>query len=156
MLVPQAFLAALCLGVGLFPGAVLGTLGTVLASLPGLQPAAGVPPVLSIDVGPANFDRVAPAALGLTIAAGLLGAATVATARRARRVPTWGCGGQLGPANEYTGAAFSKTDADGSLVVDDQYGRSCRRAVRSGRPAARSLPALAAPSKGERSTSRRC
>ncbi|MBK5256192.1 MAG: hydrogenase 4 subunit B [Vicinamibacteria bacterium] len=40
MLAPQAFLAALCVGLGLFPGAVLGALGGVLAWLPGLQPAA--------------------------------------------------------------------------------------------------------------------
>jgi hydrogenase-4 component B len=108
MLVPQAWLAALCLGVGLFPGAVLATLGTVLGSLPGLQPASGVAAgALSMDVGPANFDRVAPAALGLTLAAGVVGATMVA-ARRVRSVPTWGCGGELGPANEYTATAFSK------------------------------------------------
>ncbi len=42
MLVPQAFLAALCVGLGLFPGVVLRALGGVMASLPGL-PAAGGP-----------------------------------------------------------------------------------------------------------------
>jgi hydrogenase-4 component B len=109
MLVPQAWLAALCLAVGLFPGAVHGALGAVLVSLPGLRLTGGAPPVaLAMDVGPASFGYVAPAALGLTLAAGLAGAAMVAKAWRVRRVPTWGCGGELGPANEYTGTAFSK------------------------------------------------
>ena len=40
MLVPQASLAVVCIGLGLFPGVVLSALSGVLASLPGLQPAA--------------------------------------------------------------------------------------------------------------------
>jgi hydrogenase-4 component B len=42
MLVPQASLAVLCFGLGLFPGVVLSALSSVLASLPGLQPAASI------------------------------------------------------------------------------------------------------------------
>ena len=42
MLVPQAFLAAMCIALGLFPGVVLRALGGVMASLPGLQPRGDV------------------------------------------------------------------------------------------------------------------
>ena len=45
MLVPQACLAALCVGLGVFPGVVLGTLSGVSASLPGM------PPTVELDVG---------------------------------------------------------------------------------------------------------
>jgi hydrogenase-4 component B len=40
MLAPQAWLAACCIGLGLFPGFVLRVLETVMVSLPGLQPPA--------------------------------------------------------------------------------------------------------------------
>jgi hydrogenase-4 component B len=109
MLAPQGWLAALCVGVGLFPGAVLGTIGAVVDSLPGLRlPRGASPDIFSMAPGPAGFDHVTPLALGLTLAAGLLGAATFAAAKAARRVPTWGCGGELGPVTQYTGTAFSK------------------------------------------------
>ena len=42
MLVPLGFLAALCVGLGLFPGFVLRALEGVTASLPGLQPPAAM------------------------------------------------------------------------------------------------------------------
>lgn len=109
MLVPQGLLAALCIGVGLFPGAVLRTIGTVMVSLPGLRLPRDAPQAtFTMAPGPAGFDHVVPLALGLTLMAGLLGAALLAAARAARRVPTWGCGGELGAATEYTGTAFSK------------------------------------------------
>jgi hydrogenase-4 component B len=111
MLVPQAFLAALCIGLGLFPGLVLEALDSVMASLPGLEHRTDMSQGgLGMASGLASFDHVAPVMLG----AALLGALAVArllTARRwarARRVPTWGCGGELGPATEYTATAFSK------------------------------------------------
>jgi hydrogenase-4 component B len=112
MLVPQGLLAALCLGVGLFPGAVLRTIGTVMVSLPGLRLFRGAPQAaLTMAPGPAGFDHVAPMALSLALVAGVLGAAVLAAASMraaSRRVPTWGCGGELGATTEYTGAAFSK------------------------------------------------
>jgi hydrogenase-4 component B len=37
-----------------------------------------------------------------------LGALLAAGHRAVRRVPTWGCGGTLGPHTEYTATAFSK------------------------------------------------
>jgi hydrogenase-4 component B len=59
--------------------------------------------------GLASFDHVIPLTLGMALLTawaftGLL------TARRAavRRVPTWGCGGQLTARTEYTATAFSK------------------------------------------------
>jgi hydrogenase-4 component B len=59
---------------------------------------------------PISFDHVAP----VMLAGALLAASGVAVAlarRRGvalRRVPTWGCGGQLTAATEYTATAFSK------------------------------------------------
>lgn len=111
MLAPQAVLAALCIGLGLFPGAVLRTLSGVLASLPGLQSAASIgwgSAGMTSPVG--SFDHVVPAMFGIA----LLGAVAVAgmlaarTGLAIRRVPTWGCGGELSARTEYTPTAFSK------------------------------------------------
>ena len=111
MVVPQAALAALCVALGLFPGVVLRALGGVMASLPGLDPPGNVASSgLAMTPGLGAFDHVVPALLGvallgaLAIAAGL----TMRTRTVARRVPTWGCGGQLTAKTEYTAAAFSK------------------------------------------------
>ena len=114
MLVPQAFLAALCVGLGLFPGLVLRAIGGVMASLPGLQARADMTrSALGMASGSSaidSFDHVVPTMLG----AALLGGVTIAgllTRRRgvvARRVPTWGCGGELTARTEYTATAFSK------------------------------------------------
>jgi hydrogenase-4 component B len=123
MLVPQAFLAALCLGLGLFPGVVLGALSGVMRSLPGLQPregvvrgALGAMSVASIPSrasGPSSFDsfdHLVPAMLGAALLAGAIAAGFLTMRRgvRARRVPTWGCGGELTARTEYTATAFSK------------------------------------------------
>ncbi len=117
MLVPQAFLAVLCVGLGLFPGLILRALVGVMRSLPGLHPEAemargalGMASIASGASTTASFDHVVPAMLGLAL---LTGVAVVAlqTARRgvaARRVPTWGCGGELTARTEYTATAFSK------------------------------------------------
>ena len=110
MLVPQAYLAALCLALGIFPGAVLRVLDTVLASLPGVgrQPdvARGS---LAMTSGQGAFDQVVPLALAVVIG-GAVAAAVLMTRSRAavRRVPTWGCGGELSARTEYTATAFSK------------------------------------------------
>jgi hydrogenase-4 component B len=100
----------LCVALGLFPGAVLRVLGGVLTSLPGLRP----PPDLirgafGMASGGGSFDSVVPIGLG----AALLGGVAVTTlltmrAAAARRVPTWGCGGELTARTEYTATAFSK------------------------------------------------
>ena len=113
MLAPQVFLAALCLALGVFPGVVLSTLGTVTSSLPGLpssQSLAAGP--LGMGTGPGPFATVIPAVLGLTVL-GAIGVGFVVTmlmrvSRVIRRAPTWGCGGVLNPDTEYTGTAFSK------------------------------------------------
>jgi hydrogenase-4 component B len=111
MLAPQALLAALCLGLGVFPGAVLHVLDGVLGSLPGLQPAATLawgPVGMTSPV--AEFDHVVPAIFGSTLAGAVI-VASVLVARRSlavRRVPTWGCGGELSARTEYTATAFSK------------------------------------------------
>jgi hydrogenase-4 component B len=111
MLLPQAFLAVLCVGLGLFPGVVLSALGNVMASLPGLQPQANVVRgTLGMASGLEAFDHVVPVTLAAVLLSGLAVAA-VLTARRgvmARGVPTWGCGGELTAHSEYTATAFSK------------------------------------------------
>jgi hydrogenase-4 component B len=57
-----------------------------------------------------TFDHVVPAMFGVALltavaAAGLLAART---GLAIRRVPTWGCGGELSAGTEYTATAFSK------------------------------------------------
>jgi hydrogenase-4 component B len=111
MLVPQAWLAALCLGLGLFPGAVLRTLGAVTASLPGLQSRPDtVRGGLGMTSPLGSFDQVVPVVLGVVLLAGVAvaGALTARVGATVRRVPTWGCGGQLSARTEYTATAFSK------------------------------------------------
>jgi hydrogenase-4 component B len=120
MLVPQVSLAALCLGLGLFPGVVLRTLSEVIASLRGAQPGAnlvqgtmGMRAGFSGAAGPLrvdSFDHVVPALLGAALLGGLVMAAWVAKRSRTavRLAPTWGCGGELTPQTEYTATAFSK------------------------------------------------
>jgi hydrogenase-4 component B len=111
MLAPQFFLAAACLGLGLVPGAVLGVIGGVTAMLPGLPPelvTGGDVVVMAVGRG-GGFDRVSPVALALTLLSVLSVAGALAWRRvAARRVPTWGCGGELTARTEYTGTAFSK------------------------------------------------
>jgi len=110
MLLPQVWLAALCVVLGVFPGAVLRVLAIVIASF---SPIAGQAPIargsLRMISGGGTFDLVVPVALGAVLV-GVVLAASVLTApgRRSRRVPTWGCGGELSPRTEYTATAFSK------------------------------------------------
>jgi hydrogenase-4 component B len=113
MLLPQACLAALCVGLGLLPGLVLRVLGGVMASLPGLQPQAdmgqGAMEIASRSSGLNAFDHVAPAVIGTALLGGLAAAAWITRrAAATRRVPTWGCGGELTARMEYTATAFSK------------------------------------------------
>jgi len=111
MLAPQVFLAAMCVGLGLFPGLVLQNLGGVLALMPGVRPPADlVQSQLAIASGSATFDRVVPIALALALAGGLGLTALLAmrVRRGVRHAPTWGCGGVLSARNEYTATAFSK------------------------------------------------
>jgi hydrogenase-4 component B len=113
MLAPQAFLATLCVGFGLFPGGILRVLGRVMASLPGLQPQAdlgrGALDMASVVSGTGSFDHVVPAMLAAALLSGVIVATVLARrALSARRVPTWGCGGELTAGTEYTATAFSK------------------------------------------------
>jgi hydrogenase-4 component B len=113
MLVPLALLACVCLGLGLFPGAVVTVLGRVTTSLPGMADASVLARgALSVAVGSGPFAQITPAALGIAVGAGfclitLLGGVSRAT-RAIRRAPTWGCGGTLSARTEYTATAFSK------------------------------------------------
>ena len=111
MLAPQAFLAFMCVGLGIFPGVVLGALGGVLPSLPGLHNA------MSLDWGTietksagASFDHLAPATFAAVLLSALFAAVLLAARNglATRRVPTWGCGGELSARTEYSAAAFSK------------------------------------------------
>jgi hydrogenase-4 component B len=111
MLVPQAFLAMLCVGLGVFPGLVLRALDGVVASLPGMLPRANLTPgAFSMTTAFGAFDQVMPVVLGAALVGGLATAAMIAArvGVAVRRVPTWGCGGELSPRTEYTATAFSK------------------------------------------------
>ena len=110
MLVPQAFLAVLCVLLGFFPGVVLQVLQRVMGGLPGLERQADmVRGGLGMTSGLA-LDYVIPIALAGAVLIGVV-AASLLTARSgfgARRAPTWGCGGELTARTEYTATAFSK------------------------------------------------
>ena len=56
------------------------------------------------------FDQVIPVLLGAALLGGIVFASLLVTRARvaARRVPTWGCGGELSARTEYTATAFSK------------------------------------------------
>jgi len=108
MLVAQAFLAVLCIALGLFPGTVVRVLNLVIVSLPGLSPRPGMAQgALGIA---SELDHVFPSFLAVALVSGLAVAAWVTSrvALAVRRVPTWGCGGVLTPRTEYTATAFSK------------------------------------------------
>ena len=110
MLAPQALLAGICVVLGLFPGYVLRVLGRALSPLPGLQPqTARVAQGLVMASGDGRFDHVVPLAFAAVLACGIaLAAALIVRAGAARRVPTWGCGGDLSAQTEYSATAFSK------------------------------------------------
>jgi hydrogenase-4 component B len=111
MLVPQGFLAALCIALGLAPGVALETLRGVVASLPGVRPAPEmVRGWFAIAPGPGSFDHVSPplVAGGVLLGLALAGAMSLMVGYAVRRVPTWGCGGELTARTEYTATAFSK------------------------------------------------
>ena len=113
MLGPQAALAALCVVLGLFPGAVLRTLWDVTKSLPGLQPPVepswGAMGMAARGSGMDAFDHVVPVFMAVPMLGGLALAVWAAQrATAARRAPTWACGGELTARTEYTATAFSK------------------------------------------------
>jgi hydrogenase-4 component B len=113
MIGPQLGLAALCLALGIFPGAVMQVLIGVMATLPGLEPPAELARgALGMAAGGGRFAAVMPAAIGGALLGGLALAAMlpllVRASRAVRRVPTWACGGRLTPQTEYTATAFSK------------------------------------------------
>lgn len=111
MLVPQAMLAALCVGLGLLPGLVLRGLEGLTASLPGLQPAESLAwDGLGMTSGSGSFDHAVPAVFAMAFLGAVIGAVALTARRTAvvRQAPTWGCGGPLTARAEYTATAFSK------------------------------------------------
>ncbi len=110
MLLPQVFLALACVGLGLFPGAVLAPLERVTSLLLGEAVAPG-PPRAGVSFGraPGALDWLDPLLLlAAAVATLLLALALGRTRVAARREPTWGCGGVLTSLNEYTATAFAK------------------------------------------------
>jgi hydrogenase-4 component B len=57
-----------------------------------------------------SFDHVVPAMFGVALMGAVAAAGVFAARTRLaiRRVPTWGCGGELSARTEYTPTAFSK------------------------------------------------
>jgi hydrogenase-4 component B len=57
-----------------------------------------------------SFDQVTPIVIAATLLVGVVLAIMLTHRRRVttRRVPTWGCGGELTAHTEYTATAFSK------------------------------------------------
>jgi hydrogenase-4 component B len=111
MLVPQGVLAGMCFALGLAPGWVLQVLRGVAGSLPGVRPAPEmVREWFAIAPGPGHFDHLAPplVAVALLVGLALAGAMSLGVGYAVRRVPTWGCGGELTARTEYTATAFSK------------------------------------------------
>jgi hydrogenase-4 component B len=111
MLGPQALLAGICVALGLFPSQVLRVLARAMAALPGLPPQpATVASGLGMASGDGRFDHVVPLAFAAVLACGIALVAALAMRARStvRRVPTWGCGGELSAQTEYTATAFSK------------------------------------------------
>ena len=110
MVAPQAFLAVLCVVLGLFPGSVAGALGRVMSSLPGLEMhPAMTHGAMGMASGLASFDVVVPVVMTAALAGALALAMALTMGRGVvRRVPTWGCGGELTARTEYTATAFSK------------------------------------------------
>jgi hydrogenase-4 component B len=89
----------------------MGTLDRVMGSLPGMQPRANlVRGALGLTTPFGAFDQVIPIVLAVALVGGLATAAILAAriGVAVRRVPTWGCGGELSPRTEYTATAFSK------------------------------------------------
>jgi hydrogenase-4 component B len=111
MLVPQGVLALGCVVLGLAPGWVLSALLGVAGSLPGVHPAPEmVQGWFAIAPGPGDFARLAPPLAAVAVLGGLAlaGAASLVAGYAVRRVPSWGCGGELTARTEYTATAFSK------------------------------------------------
>jgi len=110
MLIPQAWLVALCVALGIFPGAVLRVLGGVMSSLPLLPHSELARGGWGMASGLESFDQVVPVVLLAVVLGGVFVASLIAARSGAavRRVPTWGCGGELSPQTEYTATAFSK------------------------------------------------
>jgi hydrogenase-4 component B len=111
MIVPQALLAALCIGLGLFPGTLLRAIEGVTSSLPGVQSRTDLlRSAMGMASGLASFDHVVPVLLGAAVIGGLVLAAAMTSRQRlaVRPVATWACGGELTSRTEYTATAFSK------------------------------------------------
>jgi hydrogenase-4 component B len=111
MLIPQALLAVLCFALGLWPGMVLRVVGRVLQIPPRLQlPADATWGAFGMTSGGGAFDHIVPLVFAAALVGGVALAGVLAWrgSLRTRRVPTWGCGGELSAQTEYTATAFSK------------------------------------------------
>ena len=108
LLGPQVFLAAACVALGLLPGLVVNVLERVASSLPGFTGTERLGRGLAVELP--GFDHVSPLMLAPAAVAALAAATVVglASRRRRRSAPAWGCGGELSAEAEYTATAFSK------------------------------------------------
>jgi len=106
----MAFLAALCVVLGLFPTSVARLLAPVTVGLVGVvaRPTLSLAPLPV----PAQGGALAPLALAGLLAAlfglALLLGRSIGGPRRSRVAPPWGCGIQLEPSMQYSAAALAK------------------------------------------------
>ncbi len=112
MWVPPLVLAALCVGLGLVPGVVLGPLERVAGATLGLVPGAGAASALRLSL-PWETTGISPAVFGVVALLGVLGASGLlaATSRRRPRAAVgepWACGGALGVDAQYSATAYAK------------------------------------------------
>jgi len=107
MLAPMALLAAVCLAIGLFPGALLPALSAAAARWAGMPPALLAGPAAEAGASAARISLVAAALIGLGLGLALL---------RRRLLPapqpqaeTWGCGyARPTPRMQYTGSSLAE------------------------------------------------
>jgi hydrogenase-4 component B len=102
--IPMAYLALLCLGIGLLPQVALRLVWPAAAALAEAAGVRGVPSVEGLVPWYAALSAVGATVVGVVVALALV---RVAVARAPGAVATWGCGYPLaGPRMQYTASSF--------------------------------------------------
>jgi hypothetical protein len=108
MVAPMAVLAAICVAVGLAPGAVLAPLRSAAAAWARVEPALLEPAVARAGAAAARVTWVAAFLLAAAAGLAVLRRRRLAAHAPAAAVPTWGCGFAAPTARmQYTGSSFA-------------------------------------------------